>query len=66
MQLYKILWRSIIPDKVWKKYQSYFDDESGKQKEGIIIRARNKKEAAEIADGMYGDDAEVRPLKVKK
>ena len=54
-----------MPDKIWKKYQSYFERE-GKEVQGIVITARNKRDAAEQADKTYGDDSSVKEIKVKK
>jgi len=51
--------------KTIKKYVSSYEDEKGKRIESVVIKATSKREAQEIADGLWGDDAEVKPLKEK-
>jgi len=52
--------------KTFKKYVSSYEDEKEKRIESVIITTTSKREAQEVADGLWGDSAEVKPFKEKK
>ena len=56
-----------MPDsKHYKSYQTFYEDEQGKVHEGLEIKASSKREANDIADGVYGETASCKPVKRHK